>query len=128
MSHKAPSISFVNLNIEKVALLESDIRVYYRLTNEEAKSIDYSGASFKLYLNDEYVGKGLNKSNVKLSPLEEKSDSVIIHVSNISLITEIQPLIESGKFRYKLEGRFVSPSSINSVYSEDEGGFTLPNA
>ena len=126
MSHKAPSLSFVNLNVEKVALLESDVRVHYRLSNEEAKSIDYSGASFKLYLNDEYVGKGVNKSRIKLSPLEEKDGSVIIHVSNISLVSEIQPLIGSGKFKYRLEGRFISPGLIDSVYSDDEGGFTLP--
>ncbi len=97
-------IALVDLRLGEVTLFETGLKAVVRIDNENPNSLPITGASYRLYLNDIDVGRGMTSESVTVPRLGSASQEVLFRINNISLISRIQSLLESNQFSYKISG------------------------
>ena len=111
-----PEISITNVQFANVTLFETSADFTIRIQNENPYEMTFEGAKHNIYLNGINVGKGLVDSSFSVPKLGTTTQTVKIHLSNISLARNIQKLVDSKEFDYKIESTLFK-----------SGGFGLSN-
>jgi LEA14-like dessication related protein len=97
------SVSLVDLKPTDASLLESRGILTVRYTNESIAPLGYSGSSHKLYLNGQYVGKGVTDAPFGVPPLNSVTQDVPVQFENIALVRQLIEVRNSQTIRYTLE-------------------------
>jgi len=97
-------IALVDLRLGEVTLFETGLKAVVRIDNENPNSLPITGASYRLYLNDIDVGRGMTSESVTVPRLGSANQEVLFQLNHISLISRIQSLLESDQFGYKISG------------------------
>ncbi len=107
-----PEIALVDLRLGEVTLLETGLNAVVRIDNEGRYPLRINGAVFRLFLNDIDVGKAMTSEGVTVPRLGSANQEVLFRISNLSLITRIQSLMESDQFNYKISGHVYVGSGL----------------
>ena len=98
-----PEVSVVDLAISNVTLFETSLLFKVRVQNTANSSARFSGASHKFFLNGDYVGSGNTDESFSVPRLGSSVQDVTVHLSNLSLVRRIQPMLQGGNINYRLE-------------------------
>ncbi len=107
-----PEVAVVDLRFENVTLLETTALFSLRIDNENPYPLKISGASHRIYLNDNYVGKGLDDQGFTVPKLSSVKKDLRVHISNWSLITNAPSMAKEDTLSYRIE---------STLYSDDLG-------
>lgn len=129
LSGTKPDVSIVDVQFSDVTLFETTADFVVRITNENPEELIISGASHDIYLNDIHIGKGLSDKKLNIPRLGSATQEVKVHISNLSLISHIQSLIDAKNFDYRIESTIYLDDALGlSRYHVNESGhFEKPN-
>ena len=108
------SVSLVDFRPTEASLLESRGTLTLRFTNESISPLGYSGSSHKLYLNGQYVGKGVSDRPFGIPPLNTVTQDITLHLENLALVRQLISVRDSQTAAYRLESVF-----FQTVYEDD---------
>lgn len=108
------SVSVVDFRPTDASLLESRGTLTLRVLNESIAPLGYSGSSHKLYLNGQYVGKGVSDRPFGIPPLSTVTQDITINLENLALVRQLVSVRNSQSASYRLESVF-----FQTVYEED---------
>jgi LEA14-like dessication related protein len=107
-------VSVVDFRPTDASLLESRGTLTLRVLNESIAPLGYSGSSHKLYLNGQYVGKGVSDRPFGIPPLSTVTQDVTINLENLALVRQLVSVRDSQSVSYRLESVL-----FQTVYEED---------
>ncbi len=119
------SVSLVSVHFNEATALETTATFTLRLNNETPKPMQFTGEAHKIYLNDLYVGSGLDGDPVEVPRLGSVTQTVTVHLNNLALATRIKSVIESKGIDYRIRSVFYGKSWFDRVYSVSEGKLDL---
>jgi LEA14-like dessication related protein len=98
-------VTVVPIDIKPVnaTLLESEVVLTLRITNENIGALGFSGSSHRLYLNGSYVGNAVNDRPFGVPPLQSVTQDVTVHLENLALVRQLAALGESHTASYRLD-------------------------
>lgn len=97
------SISIIDFKPKSATLLETQAAMTLRFTNENVVPIAFKGGTFKLYLNDSYVGKSVSHEPLGLPSLNTATQTVTVYLENLALIQKALTIDQKSVFSYRLE-------------------------
>ncbi len=95
--------SLVSAEPGTISLLETELVFTLRIANATNKDLMLEGGSHKIYLNGNYLGRGLVNSRLRLPRLASAIQPVSIYLENLRLATQLKELLQGRTFAYKLE-------------------------
>lgn len=107
-------VSVVNLRFGESTVFETTANFEVRVQNATPVPLRLRGGTHKLYLNGAYVGEGLSNEAVEIPALGTGTQSVAVHLRNLSMATRIHKIIETRAADYRLQ---------SVLYVERKGGF-----
>lgn len=84
-----------------------------RLENSSPEPLTVDGGSYKIYLNETYIGQGLSNQRVELPRLASQTVTATVHLSTFRLMGSLYRIFKSNQVSYRLEG---------SIYAARPGG------
>ena len=105
-------VSLVNLRFEEATPLESTAIFTIRVQNQRPVSLLTEGSVHKIYLNEVYVGSGVSNESLDLPRLSEGTQTVRVHLRNLSMAGLIRDIVEQRRVAYRLDSR---------IYAKSEG-------
>ena len=112
-------VSLADIMLSEVTLLNTTLETRVRLENESQESLQVRGAVLRLYINGDYVGKGMAKFSQDIPGYESREFSLPIRLSNFSMARNIQDWLGERGFSYRLEGKIDQPYSSIPVSVSD---------
>jgi LEA14-like dessication related protein len=103
-SVKSPDLALTNLEPSDVTLFSTKLKARVRVENEDAQPLEISGAVLRLYINGDYVGKGMGQVDVVVPAYGSAEFELPINVSNLSMVSNVQGWVDGSSFDYKLQG------------------------
>jgi LEA14-like dessication related protein len=99
------SVTLVDVRPLQASLLESTVAVTLRYTNEAMEPVSLEGSSHRLYLNESYVGRAVSDERVSVPRLGTVTQTVTVHLENLTLMRKAGELAKSPRIGYRLESR-----------------------
>ncbi len=120
-----PEISIVDVKFSEMSVFETSANFTVRIQNSNPFEMNYEGAKYNIYLNDINVGKGLVDNSFTVPKLGSITQDITIRLSNLSLIRNIQKLVDANQFEYKIESVLYKSGSLGlaSVDITETGSF-----
>lgn len=84
-----------------------------RIENTSPEPLTVDGGSYKIYLNDTYIGQGLSNTQVTLPRLGSQTITATVHISTFRLMGSLYSIFKSHQVSYRLQG---------TVYASRNGG------
>ena len=118
-----PDVNLVDAQFSDVTLFETTADFVIRISNENPEPIVIDGASHDIYLNGVHIGKGLVDDKIEIPRLGTATQRVKVRISNLSLIRNMEDLIQSKNFDYKIDSTLYVPGSFGlSTYRVSQSG------
>lgn len=95
--------SLVSAEAGSVSLLETELVFTLRIANATNQDLILDGSVHKIYLNGNYLGKGLVNTQLRVPRLATETLPVSVHLENLRLATQLKELLKARSFTYKLE-------------------------
>ncbi len=103
------AVSLADLAISEVTLLNTTLNVKVRLDNESSNTLQVRGLLLRLYINGDYVGKGMARVSRDIPSFEAGEFQLPIRLGNLSVVRNVQDWVGESGFSYRLEGRVDQP-------------------
>ena len=75
-----------------------------RLENSSPEPLTVDGGSYRIYLNETYIGQGLSNQQIELPRLGSQTVTATVHLSTIRLMGSLYNILKSHQVSYRLEG------------------------
>lgn len=98
-----PAVSIVDVQFSDLSLFEIGADFTVRVQNENPVELSFEGATHNIYLNGVNIGKGLVNESFNVPRLGTATHKVKIHVSNLSLIRNMQDFINAREYDYRID-------------------------
>lgn len=98
-------VALVDLRFTEASVLETTGTFKIRLQNQTPESLRVEGAVHKIYLNDKYIGSGVNNETIEIARLAEGMQTVTVHLRNLSMARQIRNIIEARRTDYRLDSQ-----------------------
>lgn len=95
----------VDIRLGESRTLETSGEVIVRLTNRGSKEVKVEGASIKVYINGELIGEGVTGAPLSLAAFSTQEVPLQVNVNHLTLATRIGPMMETGVFLYRIDGK-----------------------
>lgn len=120
-----PDISLVDVEFSNASIFETSANFTIRLQNENPYQMDFDGAKYNISLNNINVGKGLVDQNFTIPKLGSVTQTVTIHISNLSLLRNVQTLIDAKNFEYRVDATLFGKGGLglNNININQSGSF-----
>jgi LEA14-like dessication related protein len=129
MNTTTPEVAVVDLSFENVTLLETVAVFTVRVDNENPFPLEITGGVHRFYLNDTYIGKGFDDEGFSVPRLSSATHDIRVHISNLSMLTKVQSLVESEKLSYRIDSVLYGGSgSPRRMHADSEGVFDFKSA
>ncbi|MFO1458028.1 MAG: LEA type 2 family protein [Verrucomicrobiota bacterium] len=92
---------------------EAPLDFIIRIENTSPEPLTVDGGSYKIYLNDTYIGQGLSNTPVTLPRLGSQTITATVHVSTFRLMGSLYSIFKSHQVSYRLQG---------TIYASRNGG------
>ncbi len=116
-----PEVQVVNLSFENATLFETAAVVELRIDNENPFPLEVEGGVHRLYINDVYVGKGIDNQGFSVAQLSSIKHPITIYISNVSILTKLQSLFSESTLTYRIESKLHTAGSYRSINISDKG-------
>lgn len=121
-----PSVRLVDVEMGDVTLFETNLLVKTRIQNESDRTLRLSGTVHKLSLNGVDLGRAVNKESLTIPPLDSRVQQSVFRISNMSVLTRIQRLVEQQALDYSLDSKlYLSQSPFGGSIDLKESGRLL---
>ena len=120
-----PDLQLADIQFGEVRAFETELRVGVRIENDNPRPLEITGASYRIYVNDVYLGKGMSSQSVSVPALGSAVQTVKIEISNITLLPKVQQLLNTEGFAYRIEGRLYREGLLSSVPVNEAGRFLI---
>ncbi len=121
-----PEVAVVNVNVSDVSLFRTKLKVAVEIDNENDFPLNIDNSIHKLYINGEYIGKGISGKNIKIEPYSKETQEINFSVQNLSIFKNIQNLAESSNLNYKIESNITAGSGWGRrKFSVEKSGVVL---
>ncbi len=104
-----PEFNVSNLQFEGVTIFETSATVEVRIDNPNPYPLTLHGGVHRLYVNDVYLGRGFDRSNVTIDKLSSVSRPVSVRINNMSLISQMQDIVLKPELSYRIESVLYQP-------------------
>lgn len=111
-----PTITLADIQFGEVRLLETDLVAQIRIQNESQEPLEIDGAAYRLYLNDLDLGRGVSDQTITVPRLGSTLQKVVFHVQNLTVISNIRSLVESGNAQYRIEARLYVRGPLREAF------------
>jgi len=118
-------LHLADLRFGEMRPFETELVIEVRLENEDARPLEIQGASYRLYLNGVYVGKGMSDERITIPPFGSAVHAATLQLSHLALLPTIQRLLESDDFSYRIEGRLYRGGLFGELRAVESGRFDL---
>jgi len=108
-------VSLVNMRFGEATVWETTAYFTLRVQNESLQPLVLDGGVHKLYLNGLYIGEGLTNERVEIPRLNSSTQTVIVHLRNLSMAARIRTIIESQAADYRLGSKLYLLENGRSV-------------
>lgn len=105
-------VSLVDLRFEEATPLESTAIFTIRVQNQRPLPLATDGSVHKIYLNEVYIGSGVSNEPLELPRLSEGTQTVRVHLRNLSVARLVRDIVEQRRVAYRLDSR---------IYAKAEG-------
>jgi LEA14-like dessication related protein len=117
-----PRVALVGVDVERIGLLESTLRVRLRVENPNSFRLPIERGSYTFFLGGERVGTGATRLPLDVPPGGSGLQDVVIELDNAALLPGLRSLLDR-EVAYRIEAehvvRLVGERSVRSV-SEGE--------
>lgn len=122
-----PKVNLSNVRMEDVSLFETTMVFKIRVTNDNPFPLTIDGGSHEFYLNGTYIGKGSSKEVVTIGKFDSALQDVVVHLSNLSMISKIQSLLDNQKLDYRIDSKIYVDRGFgsHSVSASESGELNL---
>lgn len=97
------AVDVVTIRSAQPALLETEVVLGLRYTNENVVPVGFGGSRHKFYLNGTYIGQAVSNRPVGLAPLTTGTQDVTVMVKNGALLNVLRNLSQQPQASYKIE-------------------------
>ena len=98
-------MSVVNFRPGQSTLLETNLELTLRLTNETAQPLVLAGSSHKLFVNDSLVGRAVSGEQLTLPAFGSVTPTIVVHLENLTLLRKAKELSQTPRFVFRLQSR-----------------------
>lgn len=127
------SLSVVSLRPLQSTVLETNVEVTLRLTNESGRQLALAGSAHRLYVNDSLVGRAVSAEAVTVPAFGTATPVVTLRLENLALLRKAAEFSRApGRLAYRLESRlqptdggFFSDLKVTTVGELDLAGLGL---
>lgn len=98
-------VSLVNMRFGEATVWETTAYFTLRVQNESPLPLVLDGGVHKLYLNGIYIGEGLTNERAEIPRLDSATQTVTVHLRNLSMATRLRSIIESQAVDYRLSSK-----------------------
>ncbi|MDZ4785251.1 MAG: LEA type 2 family protein [bacterium] len=120
MSGPSPEISLVNIEFSDVTFFETTAVIDVRVENQQPNTLLINGASYNIEINGIKIGRGTSDQKLSIPRFGSATQQVKVHISNLSMMSNIQKLVESKDFEYKIEGTLYRDGGFGFAGTEVE--------
>ncbi len=120
-----PELHLADLRFGEMRAFETELLIGVRIENEEREVLHTEGGTYRLYINDVYLGKGMTSEPLTVPAHSSATQWVTIQVRNLAVIPMIRKMMESSDFNYRIEGRLSRRGWAPDVRASDEGRFSM---
>ncbi|MCO6430114.1 MAG: LEA type 2 family protein [Deltaproteobacteria bacterium] len=107
-----PNISLVDIQFSDITLFETSADIVVRIENPNPFPIEIDGASHDLYINGIEIGTGLSDQELEIPRLSSAIQKVKLRLSNLTVIRNIQDLVDKRDFDYRIESTLYAPNAL----------------
>ena len=111
------------MELKGVTFLQTTAAFEIEIDNENSFPLEIDGGVHRVYLNGQYLGKGLDKGEYTIPRLESITRTIDIKVKNLSLFNQFQSLLDKPKLDYKIKSVLYKKNSLSSISIVNEGEF-----
>lgn len=118
-----PELTLVDLQPTEATLFETTLLVKLRIANPNPDPLTFEGASFKLTLEGQKVGRGMTAETVTIDRFGTEVIAATFHVSNASLLLKLQQVMAARTVSYGVTGKlYVLQSGRSSKLKVQSSG------
>jgi len=114
MKGPRPEISLVNIVFQDASFFETNGVFTVRIDNQRPTPLHINGGSYQLEINGVKIGRGTSDERLEIPRFGSATQNVKVHLSNLSMLSNLRPLIELKDFEYRIKG---------SIYTDGVFGF-----
>lgn len=120
-------VDVVTIRSAQPDLLETEVVLGLRYTNENVVPVGFRGSRHKFYLNGTYIGQAVSNQPVGLAPLSTGTQDVTVMVKNGALLGVLRTLSQQSQASYRIESTlFVTAGEERmEIKSRREGSVDL---
>lgn len=120
-----PEVSIVDVQFGDMSVFETTANFTIRVQNENPFALKFEGAAHNIYLNGINIGKGLVSEPFEVPRLGTSTHNVKIHLSNLTLIRNLQELMDAKAFQYRVDSTLYRPGvlGLSNVKVSESGQF-----
>lgn len=113
-----PEIHLANVLFTNATLFETTLEADIRYENPNDEDLLVKSAVHRLSLNGLDIGKGFHRHDFTVPAYGSVTEKVDFRISNVSMATKGQSLIQSGRFDYAVHSRVKTNKGSFSVENE----------
>ena len=121
------AVSVVTIRSAQAELLETQVVLGLRYTNENVVPVGFGGSRHKFYLNGTYIGQAVSDRPVGLAPLTTGTQDVTVMVKNGALLSVLRNVAQRQQAAYRIESTlFVTAGEERmEIKTKSEGAIDL---
>lgn len=96
-------VTLVNLRFEQMTPFETTAHFTIRVQNQTPEALGLEGGVHKIYLNQVYVGSGVNNEMLDVPRLSEGIQNVTVHIRNLAMLRLVREIVEAKRVDYRLD-------------------------
>lgn len=101
-----PEVTIVNAMFTDVNLFETGMQFTLKVANHSPEPLVIDGAVYHISINDIDVGTGSSGEMLEVPRFGSATQTVKVGLSNLGMFRNIQSIVESQQFDYRIESEF----------------------
>lgn len=93
-----------NVTLREATVLETTALFTIRVQNENPTPLKIQGSAYRIYLNGDYIGKGMTDKALEVPAFGTATQTVPVYLQNLFMAAKVRAIIEGRKFDYEIDG------------------------
>lgn len=93
-----------NVTLREATVLETTALFTIRVQNENPAPLKIQGSAYRIYLNGDYIGKGMTDKPLEVPAFGTATQTVPVYLQNLFMASKVRAIIEGQKFNYEIDG------------------------
>lgn len=111
-------LSLTNVKLSDVTVLETTALFTVRVQNENATPLNLKGSVYRIYLNGNYIGKGMTDKSLEVPAFGTATQTVPVYLQNLFMASKVRAIVENQRFDYEIDGTLHDAKGTISATSD----------